>query len=440
VSYPNRHRIEEILGHAPVPQVAVIVVTDGERILGLGDQGVGGMGVPIGKLSLYTACAGIHPATTLPIFLDVGTNNEVYLNDPLYLGWRHERVRGQAYDDFIEDFFRAVTRKFPNVLLQWEDFSRDNAARLLDRYRDRFCTFNDDVQGTAAVTVGALLAATRITGVALSDQRIVVVGAGSAGCGIAEQIVQAMMKQGLPETEARARFFLIDRAGLLHTGLGGLTPAQSKFLHPEDEVLRWGLSERGTVELGTVVRHVKPTILLGVSGQPGIFTEEVVREMASQAQRPIIFPLSNPTSRCEAQPEDLVRWTDGRALVATGSPFKPVEYAGRTYLISQCNNHYIFPAMGLGIVAVGARRVTDAMLMAASEALAECAELAREEGTLLPALGRIRGVARHIALAVAARAQKDGLARVAATVNLDQLIDAKMWTPRYVPMRRVRYR
>ena len=436
VSYPNRHRIDEILDRSPAPQVEVIVVTDGERILGLGDQGVGGMAVPVGKLSLYTACAGIHPVTTLPILLDVGTDNPEYLNDPLYLGWRHERVRGQDYDDFIDLFIKAVNRRFPRVLLQWEDFARNNAARLLGRYRDSLCTFNDDIQGTAAVTVGALLAATRAVGQRLIDQRVVVVGGGSAGCGIAEQILVAMVKQGLSEEEARLRFYLIDKVGLLHDGLTGFTPAQQRFVQPRDRVVDWDVAQTGNIQLMDVVRGARPTILLGVSGQPGLFTEAIVRLMASQTEHPIIFPLSNPTTRCEAVPEDLIRWTDGRALIATGSPFKPVHFNDRTYAISQCNNHYMFPAMGLGILAVGARRVTDEMFMAASEALADCAGGFWGRGAgILPPLSQIRAVAKRIALAVAAQALEQGIASRVPAAGLEQVIDARMWTPRYLPMR-----
>lgn len=436
VSYPNRHCIDEILDRSPVPQVEVIVVTDGERILGLGDQGVGGMAVPIGKLSLYTACAGIHPATTLPILLDVGTDNPDYLNDPLYLGWRHERVRGQDYDDFIELFINAVNRRFPNVLLQWEDFARDNAARLLGRYRDSLCTFNDDIQGTAAVTVGALLAATRAVGQRLADQQVVVVGAGSAGCGIAEQILAAMVKQGLGEEEARLRFYLVDKVGLLHDGLTGFTPAQQRFVQPRDRVVDWDVTQTGSIQLMDVVRGARPTILLGVSGQPGLFNEAIVRQMASQTEHPIIFPLSNPTTRCEAIPEDLIRWTDGRALVATGSPFKAVQFNERNYAISQCNNHYMFPAMGLGILAVGARRVTNEMFMAASEALADCAGGFWGRGAgILPPLSQIRAVAKRIALAVAAQALEQGIATRIPAMDLEQAIDSRMWTPRYLPMR-----
>lgn len=436
VSYPNRHRIDQILDRSPVPQVEVIVVTDGERVLGLGDQGIGGMAVPVGKLSLYTACAGIHPATTLPILLDAGTDNPDYLHDPLYLGWRHERIRGQDYDDFIELFIRAVKKKFPDVLLQWEDFARGNAARLLDRYRNSLCTFNDDIQGTAAVTVGALLAATRTVGQPLAGQRIVVVGAGSAGCGIAEQILAVMVKQGLSKEEARLRFFLIDKPGLLHDGLTGLTPAQQQFVQPRDKVVEWDVTQTGSIRLIDAVRGARPTILLGVSGQPRLFSESIIRLMATQTERPIVFPLSNPTTRCEATPEDLIHWTEGRAVIATGSPFKSVLHNGRTYTISQCNNHYMFPAMGLGILAVGARRVTDEMFMAASEALADSAIAFGGSGAgILPPLSQIRWVAKRIALAVAAQAVKQGLATRVPTGDLEQVIDLRMWTPRYLPFR-----
>ncbi len=331
----------------------MIVVTDGERILGLGDQGAGGMGIPIGKLSLYTACGGIHPATTLPILLDVGTNNEERLRDPLYIGWRHERIGGPEYDNFVDRFVQAVKRKFPRVLLQWEDFAQPHAGPLLDRYRDQLCTFNDDIQGTAAVTTGTLLSAVAKAGGRLRDQRVAILGAGSAGCGVAEQLVAAMVEEGLTEAEARARFFLIDRPGLLHDGLPGLRTFQRKFAQPKDRVGRWQMVEGRPIGLLEVVKNARPTILIGTSGQPGTFTEEIVRMMAQDVERPIIFPLSNPTSRAEATPADLIAWTEGRALIATGSPFEDVRHEGRRFPIAQCNNSYIFPGLGLGILASG---------------------------------------------------------------------------------------
>ena len=320
LSIPHQDRIPAILGHPRFDNVEVIVVTDGERVLGLGDQGAGGMGISIGKLSLYTACGGIHPAATLPIFLDVGTDNPDRLTDPLYVGWRHERVRGPAYDDFIEAFISAVSNRWPHVLLQWEDFARDNATRLLERYRDRLCTFNDNVQGTAVVAAGTLMASTNVTGVPLKDQRIAVLGAGGAGTGIVSLLLQAMVEDGLSEAEARSRFYLIDREGLLVEGMSGLLPFQERFAQPRSAVSGWVLEREGVIGLGDVVRNARPTVLIGVSGQPGAFSEDIVRAMAASVERPVIFPLSNPNSRAEATPAELMSWTEGRAVVGSGAP------------------------------------------------------------------------------------------------------------------------
>jgi malate dehydrogenase (oxaloacetate-decarboxylating) len=439
IAYPERGEIDTILENAASPQVEVIVVTDGERILGLGDQGAGGMGIPIGKLSIYIGCGGIHPATTLPILLDPGTNNRERLDDPLYIGWRHERVTGAEYDAFVDAFVQAVRRRFPGVLLQWEDFAQHNANRLLERYRDQLCTFNDDIQGTAAVTTGALLAAVAATARPLRDHTVAILGAGSAGCGIAEQLVAAMVEEGLPEAEARSRFFLIDRQGLLHDGMDGLQPFQRKLAQPGDRVIGWRRAEDKPIELLDVIEHAHPTILIGVSGQPHTFTEEAIRAMARHVERPIVFPLSNPTSRVEATPAELIAWTDGRALVATGSPFDDVEYGGRRYPIAQCNNSYIFPGLGLGVRAVGARRVSDAMFMAAARALADTAPARRDPaGALLPPLSDSRRVARTIAVAVADAARREGLADPSAAGGLETLVDAKVWYPRYLKMRRKR--
>lgn len=437
ISVPEQADIERILDNRPYRDVDVIVVTDGERILGLGDQGAGGMGIPIGKLSLYTLCGGIHPARTLPIILDVGTNNAEALRDPLYVGWRHERVRGQEYDDFIDAFVQAVKRKLPNVLLQWEDFAQANAGRLLDRYRDQLCTFNDDIQGTASVTTGTLLAAVKVTGSPLRDQRVVTFGAGSAGCGISEQICAAMVREGLSESEARSRFWLIDRPGLLREGLTGLLPFQQKFVQPRAAWSGWPLAQAGQVGFMDVVKNVKPTILIGVSGVPGAFTQDVIREMARGVPRPIIFPLSNPTSRCEATPADLLAWTEGKALVATGSPFADIAYKGRTIPVTQCNNSYIFPGLGLGILAAKARRVTDGMFMAASMALAEASPaLTKPDAPLLPSLEGIRQVSRRIALAVAAEAQRAGVAERTSEEEIARLVDQRMWVPRYARLKK----
>jgi malate dehydrogenase (oxaloacetate-decarboxylating) len=438
LSYPNRHRIAEILSRERFDPVEVIVVSDGERILGLGDQGAGGMGIPIGKLSLYTACAGIHPDRTLPILLDVGTDNQDRLDDPLYVGWRSPRIRGDEYDAFVDAFVDAVHRRWPRVLLQWEDFANHNAGRLLERYRDRLCSFNDDIQGTAAVAAGTLLAAINVTGVPLTEQRIAVLGAGSAGCGISALLVRAMVADGLDEVEARRRFFAVDRDGLLVDGMAGLRPAQRPFAQPRAAVDRWPVAEPGRIGLVDVVRNARPTTLIGVSAQPGAFTEDVVRAMAAHVDRPVIFPLSNPTSRCEATPEDLMAWTDGRAVIGTGSPFPPVRRGDRDVAIAQTNNSYVFPGVGLGVLAVGARRVTDAMFMAAARALTALSPTRRDPGArLLPAVGELRAVSVAVAAAVARQAIADGVAEPCDDVALAARIRAQVWEPVYRQFQRV---
>ncbi|OBX34581.1 NAD-dependent malic enzyme [Halomonas elongata] len=326
ISYPDRDRMDDILRSATKDRVKVIVVTDGERILGLGDQGIGGMGIPIGKLSLYTACGGISPAYTLPITLDVGTNNQALLDDPMYMGWRHPRVSQEEYDAFMAEFIAAVKRRWPQVLLQFEDFAQANAMPLLERYRDKLCCFNDDIQGTAAVCVGTLMAACKARGEDVADQRVVFVGAGSAGCGIAEQVVVAMQAEGLSEEEARARVFMVDREGLVTSDQEWLRDFQRRLAQEPSLVDDWDGQS-----LLEVVKQVRPTVLLGVCGQQGLFTEEVIRTMHAGCPSPLVMPLSNPTSRAEALPEDVIRWTDGEAMVATGSPFAPVEHQGRQY-------------------------------------------------------------------------------------------------------------
>ncbi|MGQ4878384.1 NAD-dependent malic enzyme [Billgrantia sp. LNSP4103-1] len=432
VSYPDRERIDDILRSATKDKVKVIVVTDGERILGLGDQGIGGMGIPIGKLALYTACGGISPAYTLPITLDVGTNNQALLDDPMYMGWRHPRISQEEYDAFLDEFIAAVKRRWPRVLLQFEDFAQANAVPLLERYRDQLCCFNDDVQGTAAVAVGTLMAACQAREETIADQRVVFVGAGSAGCGIAEQVVVAMQAEGLTEKEARRRVFMVDREGLVTSDQAWLRDFQRRLAHDPSLVEGW--QDQSLLE---VARHVKPTVLVGVSGQPGLFSEDVVRAMHAGCERPVIMPLSNPTSRAEATPADVLEWTDGQALVATGSPFMPVVHDGKTYPIAQCNNAYIFPGIGLGVVASGARRVTDAMLMSASRALAREAPLVKEgEGALLPPLSQIRELSKAIAFDVAAQAQQEGVALRTDGIKLREAIERSSWTPGYRYYRR----
>src|SRR5277367_3167605 len=329
LSYPHQDAIRRILANPHFAGVEAIVVSDGERILGLGDQGAGGMGIPIGKLSLYTACAGLHPSTTLPIILDVGTDNREHLDDPLYIGWQNERVRGKDYDDFIETFVSAVSKRWPHVLLHWEDFAIGNANRLLTKYRDRLCTFNDDIQGTAAIAVGTLLSAINVTGTPLREQRIAVLGAGSAGTGICALIVRAMVDAGLSESEARGRFYLVDRNGLLVEGMNALQSFQAPFAQNRNRIASWTRMADGHIGLAEVVSNAKPTVLIGTSGQAHGFHEAVVREMATHVQRPVIFPLSNPTERSEATPADIDAWTEGRAVIGTGSPFPPVERNGK---------------------------------------------------------------------------------------------------------------
>jgi malate dehydrogenase (oxaloacetate-decarboxylating) len=436
LSYPHRQELDAALENRPYRRVDVLVVTDGERILGLGDLGVGGMGIPVGKLALYTLCGGVHPARTLPVTLDVGTNNPEKLADPHYLGWRHERVRGPEYDAFIEAFVQAVMRHLPGVLLQWEDFAQSNARRLLDLYRDRLCSFNDDIQGTGAVTLAALLSAVRVTRSRLRDQQVVLLGAGSAGTGISDLIRAALMRDGLADEEARSRLWLVSSRGLVHAGLAGLSSWQQRYAQPSQRVADWRRDPAGNIPLVEVVERVRPTALIGVCGQPGAFTEEVVRAMARHVERPIVFPLSNPTSRSEAAPADLVAWTEGRALIATGSPFPAVTFGGSTLSICQCNNAYIFPGLGLGVIASGARRVTDEMVLAAAQALSACAAPGgAAPAALLPPLEEIRVVARQVALAVGAEAQRQGLARQVAPQEWERLVDDARWEPQYQPLR-----
>ncbi|TGG93433.1 NAD-dependent malic enzyme [Natronospirillum operosum] len=432
ISYPDREHMDDILRSATKDNVRVIVVTDGERILGLGDQGIGGMSIPIGKLSLYTACGGISPANTLPIMLDVGTNNQALLDDPRYMGWRHERIGQDEYDAFLEQFIQAVRRRWPNVLLQFEDFAQTNAMPLLERYRDELCCFNDDIQGTAGVCVATLLAACKAKGEGMKDQKVAFVGAGSAGCGIAEQIVVAMTEEGLSEAEARQRLFMVDRPGLLTADMGDLYDFQARLA--QDPAITRGWAGNTLVD---VVRGVQPTVLIGVSGQRGLFTEDVIRLLYAGCARPVVMPLSNPTSRVEATPEEVLNWTEGQALVATGSPFAPVTVNGQTHAIAQCNNAYIFPGIGLGVVAVRANRVTDGMLMAASRALAnEAPTVKTGKGPLLPALGDIRAVSMAIAFAVARQAQADGVALQSDDDTIRAAIERNFWEPRYRSYRR----
>ncbi|MBO1271275.1 NAD-dependent malic enzyme [Shewanella sp. 4t3-1-2LB] len=439
LSYPYKDRIDDILNNSTRHKVKVIVMTDGERILGLGDQGIGGMGIPIGKLSLYTSCGGISPAYTLPITLDVGTDNPHLLEDPMYMGWRHKRIGGDEYYEFIEAVMQAIHRRWPDTLIQFEDFAQKNAMPILERYKDKYCCFNDDIQGTAAVTVGSLLAACKAAHSKLSEQCIAFLGAGSAGCGIAEAIVAQMVSEGISDEQARRQVFMVDRWGLLQDNMPNLLPFQQKLAQKRDDIEHWQ-NFCDNISLLDVVNNAKPTVLIGVSGAPGLFTEEIIRAMHSHCSRPIIFPLSNPTSRVEATPKDILHWTSGQALVATGSPFEPVVMEGQTYEIAQCNNSYIFPGIGLGVLATGARRVTDEMLMASSRALAECSPLAiNGEGSLLPRLEEIHNVSRHIAFVVGKTAIEQGHALPTTDELLLQAIESNFWYPEYRRYRRTSF-
>ncbi|MGO9703197.1 MAG: NAD-dependent malic enzyme [Xanthobacteraceae bacterium] len=438
LSFPLKERIGHILANPRFDSVEAIVVSDGERILGLGDQGAGGMGIPIGKLALYTACAGLHPSTTLPVLLDVGTDNQALLADPLYIGWRHERVRGAAYDEFVAAFVDAVRARWPHVLLHWEDFAFGNANRLLAQYRDRLCSYNDDIQGTAAIAVGTILSAINVTGVPLTDQRIAVLGAGSAGTGICALLFRAMVEAGVTENDARSRFSLVDREGLLLEDMNGLQPFQAAFAQSRDRIAKWQLKSSNQIGLAEVVANAQPTVLIGTSGQAHSFSEAVVRAMAAHVQRPVIFPLSNPTERSEATPEDLLAWTDGRAVIGTGSPFPPITRDGRPFRIDQTNNAYVYPGVGLGAIAVQARRISDGMFLAAARTIANLSPTKRDpRANLLPPLAEIRKVSLAVAIAVAKQAEREGLAQSVPDQELGAAVASMMWEPLYATYRRL---
>jgi malic enzyme len=425
-------RIPELLRNIGRDGIRLIVATDNERILGLGDQGAGGMGIPVGKLALYVAGAGLHPNLTLPVSLDCGTDNAALLEDPLYLGYPHPRLRGQAYDAFVEAFVEAVIEVFPDAVLQWEDFKQHNAIRLLDRYRYRLPSFNDDVQGTAAVVAGGVLAAVRHRGETLAQQRILFVGAGAAGIGIARQLSTLLRSIGVSEPELRRSLVMLDSQGVVFEGRGDLPEDKRPFALPEKELAELGLSVADTHSLETVIRRFAPTVLVGTSGVPGVFSEAAIRAMAERTDRPIVLPLSNPTSRCEATPSDVLRWTDGRALVATGSPFEPVEVAGRTQTVAQANNVFVFPGLGLGAVVSHARTITDPMLLAATTTLAELVPQERlDEGALFPRLRDLRAISRTMAVAVARAARDDGVGRQLDDAQVEAAVDATVWTPSY---------
>jgi malate dehydrogenase (oxaloacetate-decarboxylating)(NADP+) len=422
VSLKDRGNIVKVLKNWPTRDVKVIVVTDGERILGLGDLGASGMGIPVGKLSLYTACAGINPTQCLPITVDVGTNNETFLKDPLYIGLHQKRIAGADFDSFIEEFIVAVQQVFPGVLLQFEDFGNSNAFRLLEKYRDRLCTFNDDIQGTGSVALAGVLSALRLTGGQMRDHRVLVSGAGEAGMGIADNIVAVLMEEGLTKAEARQRIWFVDSKGLIVKGREGLVEHKLHYAH----------DHAPCADLLSAVKAIQPTMLVGVSGQPRTFTEEIVKTVGSFNNRPVIFALSNPTSKAECTAEEAYKWTDGRAIFASGSPFAPVTLNGKLHVPGQGNNAYIFPGVGLGVVATGARRVTDAMFIKAARALAS---LLREdelaEGRIYPSLKRIHEVSLKIAVAVAEEVYASKLTDQPRPADLSAFIQSQMFKPEY---------
>lgn len=439
LSYEEREFMGDIMQSVTKEKVKVIVVTDGERVLGLGDQGIGGMGITIGKLSIYTACGGVSPAYTLPVALDVGTNNQKLLNDPMYMGLRHPRITGEDYNAFVDRFVGAAQERWPGVLIQFEDFAQPNAMPILQRHRHRLCCFNDDIQGTAAVTLGTLLAACRKKGEKLSAQRIVFVGSGSAGCGIAELIISAMVTEGLSDAQARAQIFMVDRFGLLTEGMHNLMDFQHMLMQPLSAIKDWNLQQDSEyATLFDVINNVNAGVLIGVSGKPGLFTEGVVRRMHETCPRPIILPLSNPSRQVEAHPAQVLQWTDGNAIVATGSPFGNVDCNGKTYAIAQCNNSYIFPGIGLGVIACKSARVTDEMLMIASITLSENApQVDDNSASILPPLTDLPQISRKIAFAVAKMAMSQGHAREIPDEELLEIIEHNFWTPAYREYRRI---
>lgn len=436
VTIEDRDRIPAILRNATTQTPSVIVVTDGERILGLGDQGAGGMGISIGKLCLYTLCAGILPFSTIPITLDVGTDNEALLADPLYVGLRQRRVRGAEYQEFVDRFVGAVKEVFPRAVLQWEDFLKGNALHQLARFRDELCTFNDDVQGTAGVVVAGIYAALRLTGGRMRDQRVVFAGAGASAQGISDLLVAAMQEDGLDGAEAVSRIYTTDSRGLVTGHRASLEDFKARYARPVEEVATWRCADPGHITLRETVENVRPTVLLGTSGTPGTFDEGVVRALAAVQERPVIFPLSNPTSKAECTPEEALHWSEGRALVATGSPFPPVTREGKTFRIGQCNNAFIFPGVGLGLIVGRARRVTEGMFLAAAQALAGMVtseDLAQT--ALYPELSRIRACSHEVAVATIKRAVAEGHADPQCLVDIEETVCRAMWFPNYLPVR-----
>ncbi len=431
LSYPDKDRIPQMIDRLKGRSVDVVVVTDGERILGLGDVGIGGMAIPIGKLSLYTLFGGIHPARTLPVFLDVGTNNLEHLNDPHYMGWRHERITGDEYFDFVDRFVKALKKTFPNVLLQWEDFAKAHAKPLLDRYKDEILSFNDDIQGTASVVLAAVLAATRKQGLSLKDQTIAILGGGSAGLGICHKLVDAMVVEGSSREEAYRRFYVVDKNGLLQSDCP-CEEEQRPFVQASENLKAWKVQDPKRISLLEVVSYAKPSVLIGVSTQTGAFTEEIIKTMAKNTPLPLILPLSNPTLRSEAKPQDVIQWTEGKALVATGSPFAPVEYKGKLYPSVQCNNAYIFPGVGLACIAFQAKKITEKMFVAAAQELSKHSPILKDlQGSLFPSLEELTNISQDIAFAVAQMGIEEGVISPHTEKELREVIAKNAWTPHY---------
>ena len=438
ISYPELNQIEKILDNRLPREVDLSVITDGEAVLGIGDQGIGGINISIAKLMVYTLCGGISPHRVLPVQLDVGTNNFHLLNDPMYLGWRHERIKGEAYDDFVDAFVTAITKKFPHILLHWEDIGRDNARRILDRYRNKICTLNGDIQTTGVVALASILAGIHSSGVLLRDHRIVIMGAGTAGVCIADCIYDALKRSGLREEEARSRFWLLDKQGLLLKDMP-LLPFQAPYARKKEEITEWILRHPDRVDLYDIVKNIKPTILIGCSTVAGAFNEEIVTLMTTHTPRPIIMPLSNPNSLSEAKPEDIIKWTYGKGMVATGSPFPDVHYNNKQIRIAQSNNAFAFPGIGLGVIVSKAKYITDDMLWAATRALSECSPVNQDKmAPLLPKLAEAKIVSNNVALAVAEEARKANIAEISKEINLKEAIQKISWEPRYYPYRKIK--
>ncbi len=440
VTPKNVNSIEQILQNIGLPNISLIVATDGERILGYGDLGADGMGIPIGKIALYIAAAGIHPASTLPICVDVGTNNEKLLNDPLYIGVRKKRLSGEAYFDVIERMIQGVQRVFPKALIQWEDFGKDHAMTILNRYSERILSFNDDIQGTGAIAATALRTAVKIKGCPLSNERIVIYGFGQAGSGVANAIINLMQSEdGTPLSQGKRQIFAVDKNGLLIEGSTD-DPYQKYFLQPKETIANWSIPKDRAPNLAEVIKYSRATILIGLSAQPGAFDNALLQELSSHTERPIVFALSNPTARCEASPETIYKATKGKALIATGSPFEPfVGPDGKKVFCSQCNNLYIFPGMGLGALVCQASKITNSMFSAASKAVSEMVTSQQKaEGQLLPSLDNIREVSFNVAMAVAKQARDEGLGMIVSDERLAELIRKAMWIPHYYPYRRAR--